>query len=96
MRNETFLSSAIFQTFSKLFQQNAVQLGPHAGEIPAEMLAILHPFKVTGGHAAGVGQDIGKHGKFPLFEDFVGLDRGRIVGRFHNVLGPDFAGIVLR
>src|SRR5262249_1979959 len=68
----------------------------HAGQIPAEVLPILHPLEVAGGHSASIGENVGQHEHFTLLEDGVGVDDGRVVGRLDDVLGPHVFRVVFR
>src|SRR5207248_329464 len=57
-------------------------------------LAVLHPLEVAGGHAAGVGEDVGNDEDLLFREDIVGGGGGGTVGAFDQDLCLHALGIL--
>ena len=70
------------------------ELFTNAAEIPAEVLLVLHPFEITDGDSAGIGEDIRQHGDFALAEDGISFGSDRTVGCFDDELRPDVVCVV--
>jgi len=73
--------------------QDGLQLLVDDGFFPEISLAILHPLKITGCHAAGVGQYIGHDEDALLGKDVIGHCGGGAVGALDDYLCLDLAGV---
>ena len=63
------------------------------GFLPEVALAVLHPLKVAGGYAAGVGQNVGHDEDALLGQDLVGHGGGGAVGALHHDARLDLVGV---
>lgn len=66
----------------------------HAVQAPVVELAVLSPFEIANGDAAGVGEDIGEHDFIGVVKDFVGIWMNRRVGRFDDDGCLDAGGVL--
>src|SRR5438270_4454060 len=62
--------------------------------LPEISLAVLHPLEVTGGHATGVGQNVGDHKDFLVSQHFIGGRGGWTVGAFRDGLRLDVVHVL--
>src|SRR5690349_2972873 len=72
---------------------DVLQLLVDHGLLPEVSLAVLHPFEVGGGDAAGVGQNVGHNENALVGENVVCRRGGRSVGAFDENAGLDLVGI---
>ena len=73
--------------------QDRFQLLVHDRFLPEVSLAVLHPLKVAGGYAAGIGQDVGHDEDALLGKDLVGHGGGGPVGALHHDARLDLVGV---
>ena len=64
--------------------QDGLQLLVHNRFFPEVPLSVLHPLKVAGGHASGVGQNVRHNEDALLRQDLVGNSGGGPVGALYN------------
>ena len=69
--------------------QNELKLLIDGGFLPEIALAVLHPFKIGRGNAAGVGKNVWNDEDFFVGKDFIGGGRCGTVGAFADNLGLD-------
>src|SRR6476620_7237098 len=74
--------------------QDELKLLIHGGLFPEISLAVLHPFKIGRGDAAGVGKNVWNHENFFVGKDFICCGRGRTVGAFADNLGLDARSVL--
>ena len=61
--------------------------------LPAELLEILHPFKVRDDYTSGVYYDAGKDSYATIAEDGVRVSGGRMVGPFQDEVSPNLRSV---
>ena len=70
-----------------------MQAGGILFEVPHQALLVLHPFEIACGDAAGVGQNVRKHGDAASRENFIGVGSGGAVRGFGDDAGLDRFGV---
>src|SRR6266700_1449566 len=74
--------------------QNEFELFIYRRLFPEVTLAVLHPFEIGSGYAAGVGQDVWNDKHFFVRQNFIGARCGGTVSAFADDFGFDAGGIL--